>query len=584
MFILVCFNIFHRQKMLQSASWRVMSQGSDKIAELTGEEVSVELERRNSNNYGRHHHDEASKFISLINCMTRALPHTEAASKKGRGDILSMQVALGVPQIFFTASPPDNNSMIICVYGGIQCQNLPKEITEEYLKEKCKERSILRFKYPGLSTLNFEIILDILLREVVGWNPGLSGYFGKPKAHFYSVEEQSRKTLHVHMLIWLHDDPLLVNMIENAGNKRIQKALLLESASYIDKTQSCFINGDEVSGLKCECSSTSKRMDPEIQSNQMLRFLRHEEGCRVLEGGVAFCPKCDKTWTSNELSYNSGLQAQHELVVLREPNDLDELKTSEKLQKMMAEEIVFRSKAHGNKTKIPHLANALYNNHSSLHVRTCFKEKCSECRYKFPKASNKRTRVEFSEEEYDWFSYRGSSKKRRMMDVVLKRGTFDVCSNTYCPAISNSKAACNTNVSGIVNGVQAFYMCKYASKNTQKEDCSDYEFMNRYVTKRLSKTNFETPGSEALSRVVGACLAHNSRNVISATMAKYLINNTSRFGLSHSVQHVPINELRNILNSVPIMLRLSQQPNSDGGEEKKRSNFFVEGPALQYLC
>jgi hypothetical protein len=156
--------------------------------------------------------------------------------------------------------------------------------------------------------LNFEIILDILLREVVGRNPGLSGYFGKPKAHFYSVEEQSRKTLHVHMLIWLHDDPLLVNMIENAVNKRIQKALLLKSASYIDKTQSCFINGDEVLGLKCECSLTSERVDPEIQSNQMLRNLRHEEaGCRVLEGGgVAFCPKCDKRWTSSELSYNSG--------------------------------------------------------------------------------------------------------------------------------------------------------------------------------------------------------------------------------------------------------------------------------------
>jgi hypothetical protein len=94
--------------------------------------------------------------------------------------------------------------------------------------------------------------------------------------------------------------------------------------------------------------------------------------------------------------------------------------------------------------------------------------------------------------------------------------------NKYCPIVSKTKLTCNSNVSVIVNGVQAFYISKYASKDTQEEDSGEYEPMTRYVEKHLLNTKFpDSNVSESMSRVIGACLAHNSKNVISATMAKF---------------------------------------------------------------
>jgi hypothetical protein len=57
--------------------------------------------------------------------------------------------------------------------------------------------------------LNFEMLLEILVEEVVGWDMRRDsttknvGYFGACLAFSLSVEEQGRKTLHGHMTAWI---------------------------------------------------------------------------------------------------------------------------------------------------------------------------------------------------------------------------------------------------------------------------------------------------------------------------------------------------------------------------------------------
>ena len=57
--------------------------------------------------------------------------------------------------------------------------------------------------------MNFEMLLEILMFEVVGWDmknncrPDHDGFFEVPEAVSFAVEEQGRKTLHVHMTIWI---------------------------------------------------------------------------------------------------------------------------------------------------------------------------------------------------------------------------------------------------------------------------------------------------------------------------------------------------------------------------------------------
>ncbi len=147
----------------------------------------------------------------------------------------------------------------------------------------------------------------------------------------------------------------------------------------------------------------------------------------------------------------------------------------------------------------------------SDHVfETCFRDKSPECRYKFPKKGNKRTRIDLPDEGQDWYSYTGACRKRQIIEIFPERGNLDVCMNNYCPIVSQTKLACNSNVSVLVNGVHAFYVTKYASKKTQEDDKSEYEPVIRYVEKRLLSSKFpDSTLSESMSRVIGACLAHN---------------------------------------------------------------------------
>jgi hypothetical protein len=129
LFILVCFNFYHRQKMVDSTCWRVRSkQGrSQRISDLTPDKVQNEIRIRNLGHFRTNdesHH--ASEFLGQINAMSKALPHTNAAARKGRKDALSMQINFGFPNIFFTVSPPDDNSFIITVYSGIK--ELPRNV------------------------------------------------------------------------------------------------------------------------------------------------------------------------------------------------------------------------------------------------------------------------------------------------------------------------------------------------------------------------------------------------------------------------------------------------------------------------
>ena len=65
-----------------------------------------------------------------------------------------------------------------------------------------------------MATLNFEMQLRILLEQVVGWDTRSDesfkegGFFGIVDGPSHAIEEQGRKTLHVHMTLWIrgHQD------------------------------------------------------------------------------------------------------------------------------------------------------------------------------------------------------------------------------------------------------------------------------------------------------------------------------------------------------------------------------------------
>ena len=112
-----------------------------------------------------------------------------------------------------TIAPDDDNSILVQILSGVivDSEERVEDLSDDDLTAKGRQRSELHIRYPGLSALFFELVLDIIIREVVGWNlmdesptdkPGL---FGIPQAVTAAVEEQGHGTLHIDILVWIRE-------------------------------------------------------------------------------------------------------------------------------------------------------------------------------------------------------------------------------------------------------------------------------------------------------------------------------------------------------------------------------------------
>ena len=85
------------------------------------------------------------------------------------------------------------------------------------------KRFTILYEHPiAVALLEFERVLDIVIEEIVGWSKKegrpfkRGGLFGVPKAWLRVVEEQSRLTLHFHMLIWFYGHESIEDQLDAA--------------------------------------------------------------------------------------------------------------------------------------------------------------------------------------------------------------------------------------------------------------------------------------------------------------------------------------------------------------------------------
>lgn len=596
---IIGFNIVQRERMVRKGF--LLCRGNyvspENVNNLVPLDVITEIERQNS--VGLHKEIErrspGEKFLRTVEAVTSYLPHSNGASKAARKQVLAMQVKYGIPNIFFTVSPTDNNSLICSLYGknssGINVKAL-NDLRSEDIEASINERNEIRFRYPGISTMNFSAIIDVVLSCIVGWKERETkgGVFGCPKAYFYAVEEQARKNLHVHMLIWIARLPFSAKKIFDVSTKEsTTKSESSKMKTYIDRILTCqFVRSSESVKVKHVCDNGCQVSSKLVRkNNQTLRFLRDRNGSLAMKGELYESCDCSCQWTSDDFSNDYAFE-----VIANQDGSirrlLSEFKCSTRRQVSIAkrkilDEVIFRSKLPGQKKfrNLDLAVNGINNNHSTKHTSSCFKKDHTECRYKFPTLPRKRTAVVVKGEE-DEYLFTGRPRKRRIVELHPKRGEFEVTMNSYSPIISGSTIACNSNVQYIADGVQAFYITKYASKDTQKEDSNPYENVLKFVQKRLLTTKFDSPRSECMSRILGASLAHGSHNIISATMAKYLISNDSRFGCSDSVCFVPLSESKKALQTNLVSLIVNSTSVSTNPGEVSNIH-YISSAALNYL-
>ena len=116
----------------------------------------------------------------------------------------------GPPAVFKTMSPDEQDNMRVKLYAITGEHKIPttKDMMDE---EMCfldlTLRKKVRSKFPGACAIEFQNIMDIVTKVLIGWDKqkaeGSNGVYGIPLAYGAGVEEQARKSLHAHFCVWI---------------------------------------------------------------------------------------------------------------------------------------------------------------------------------------------------------------------------------------------------------------------------------------------------------------------------------------------------------------------------------------------
>jgi len=164
------------------------------------------------------------------------------------------------------------------------------DATEEECITDFTLRKETRLDFPGACSLYFDGVMQIVLEVLLGWNlkeqkGSEDGIFGELDAWGMAVEEQTRKTLHSHWLLW---SKRLANMrdelFDDDGNMR--ETVKTEFCARIDQVMSASYTDNEWT-VEHKCGAKGKVEEVFVEREpQVLRDARHKVLCHDINGKV----------------------------------------------------------------------------------------------------------------------------------------------------------------------------------------------------------------------------------------------------------------------------------------------------------
>jgi Helitron helicase-like domain at N-terminus len=201
-----------KQRMVRYAGCQVRNKvnASALAHDLTVDDMTQAINARQSGIRSNSGSTVANHFISNVDAVTRAAPHSNEAAKRAKRDAEAIQHRFGMASYFLTVTPDDDSSFLVQVYSGvcIDDERPVASLSDEELSCRAHKRTELRIKYPGICAYFFDLMLNIVITEVIGWDLKKQvgtgeGLFGIPEAFVCAVEEQGRSTLHAHFEVWI---------------------------------------------------------------------------------------------------------------------------------------------------------------------------------------------------------------------------------------------------------------------------------------------------------------------------------------------------------------------------------------------
>lgn len=595
LFSLILYNMITVQSMVRTARWQLRNKiGADMLAtELTYDDVEEAI---NATKVARGIHSDSGQrgqqTLKAIDAICNAAPHSNDAAKKAKFKAQAIHHYFGCPTLFLTVTPDDDNHFSIQVFTA---ENIDINVTpvsqssDEELSVRSKNRTKLRLKFPGICALFFELALQTVISEVLGWDIELNcynskGLFGKIDAFSCSIEEQGRSTLHAHFLIWMSEVNTLREELHNEQTYH-RAAFLIKHLVERVSSSSGFFNDEELLRQRNmlqgrsrkrffhECSNHRYCL-PNFPDDENLLLLRKFHS---IEPKLISCNFCDKKWSYTDLqdSYLAQFLAIENFSSVENENKVKRLKTT-------AIEYQIND---GIQNISNYSIDFGYNMHN--HTASCFKTqknkknnsfrngKCN-CRYRYPQKKRDQTIIQnVTEQLLPWYLWNGDYEMRHIKEICIKRHEYDACQNVFCPAVSKSKLTCNSNVAFLFPGPAGEYCFNYSMKGTQNDDSEPYEKLKNSIGNILAGIKYaDSNHMEAVRRLLATSFKHSSHNAIRPTLASYLTRKKTRFIFSHDFVFCPLIQLKSLTSGENVSVNISIR--------NKQTNFQCN--AIHYLC
>ncbi|GAA5924725.1 hypothetical protein JCM10213_000426 [Rhodosporidiobolus nylandii] len=231
-FLFFAFNLHHRREATHRTALKISRAGDkaiDDIGRLTLEDI-LALRTAVSKGTSRTNQARADLLLKYCQWVMGALVGTEHSRLHSRNHIRALITAFGLPGVWFTVSPSDQQSLLLLKLNGLDI-NLDLG-SDQTLPSLAARRRIIADD-PVQVALFFRAVLDGVLEILFGATRDGSkqGVFGRALAHYATIESGKRGYLHAHGLLWLHGQPSPAEFKTKLQSTEFQARI----AEYVDR-------------------------------------------------------------------------------------------------------------------------------------------------------------------------------------------------------------------------------------------------------------------------------------------------------------------------------------------------------------
>lgn len=178
----------------------------DKLLSIKAEALDRIVARTEIGGYVVPEDDDEKACLELMSIVDHVAGHVHGLNtlrKYQRNELRSLIYTKGMPVFFLTFAPADTKNPICLSLCGEDV-----DLTSSSPKLRCDVECMLAVgRNPVGAARFFHLMVNGLLEDVLRVGSSEGGLFGPIDGYYGTVEEQGRKTLHLHLLLWVKNCP-----------------------------------------------------------------------------------------------------------------------------------------------------------------------------------------------------------------------------------------------------------------------------------------------------------------------------------------------------------------------------------------